>query len=129
MKIGLVQLAGILAIGSASTEATTAGLETFRKEVERCNVLGIPNLVFHPGSHVRSGAEAGMRRIARNMNRVLDDIVDNSVTLCLEATAGTGDNLGRTFEELAQIMDMIDDAGNQPFQPFHQALKRHLDSI
>ena len=99
-------------INLASPDRSLNGksMRAFRKEVERCNVLGIPNLVFHPGSHVRSGAEAGMRRIARNMNRVLDDIVDNSVTLCLEATAGTGDNLGRTFEELAQIMDMIDDA-------------------
>ena len=82
----------------------------FGKEVERCNLLGIPNLVFHPGSHVGSGADAGMKRIAKNMNRVLDQVADNLVTLCLEATAGTGDNLGRTFEELAQIIDLIDDA-------------------
>ncbi|MBT4100340.1 MAG: deoxyribonuclease IV [Gemmatimonadetes bacterium] len=81
----------------------------FRTETERCNLLSIPNLVFHPGSHVGSGADAGMKRIARNMNRVLDQVTDNSVTLCLEATAGTGDNLGRTFEELAQIIDLIDD--------------------
>ncbi len=82
----------------------------FRTEVERCNLLGIPNLVFHPGSHVGSGAEPGMKRIAKNMNRVLEQVADNAVTLCLEATAGTGDNLGRSFEELAEILDLIDDA-------------------
>lgn len=81
----------------------------FKVEVERCNRLRIPHLVFHPGSHVGSGAEGGMTRIALNMNRVLSEVPDNQVTLCLETTAGTGDNLGARFEELAQIIDLIED--------------------
>ena len=81
----------------------------FKIEVERCNLLKIPNLVFHPGSHVGSGEEAGMNLIACNLNRIGDDIPGNSVTLCLEATAGQGTNLGYRFEQLAYIIDLIDD--------------------
>jgi deoxyribonuclease-4 len=80
----------------------------FKVEVERCNLLKIPNLVFHPGSHVGSGEEPGLELIARNLNRLCDEIPDNTVTLCLEATAGQGSNLGYRFEQLAYIIDRVD---------------------
>ena len=80
----------------------------FKIEVERCNLLKIPNLVFHPGSHVGSGEEAGLDLIARNLNRLFDDVIDNDVSLCLEATAGQGSNLGHRFEQLAYIIDRVD---------------------
>ena len=83
--------------------------QSFRQEVERCQVLLVPNLVFHPGSHVGSGADAGMARISASINRLFDEIGgDTEVTLCLETTAGTGSNLGSTFEELAQIIDGVE---------------------
>ncbi|MCB2231111.1 deoxyribonuclease IV [bacterium] len=80
-----------------------------KEEVERCNTLKIPNLVFHPGAHVGSGEEAGIARIAENMNRILSEVTDNTVTLCLETTAGQGTTLGRTFEELASMIDLVED--------------------
>jgi deoxyribonuclease-4 len=82
--------------------------KSFEEEVRRCNRLEIPNLVFHPGSHVGSGEEAGMDRIGENLNRALDQVADNKVTLCLEATAGQGSNLGYTFEQLAGIIDRVE---------------------
>ena len=83
---------------------------SLRGEVKRCNRLQIPNLVFHPGAHVGSGAEAGMDRIAENLNRLFDEVPDNTVTLCLEATSGQGSVLGSTFEELAHIIDRVDNS-------------------
>ena len=83
--------------------------EAFRIEVERCNRLRIPNLVFHPGSHVGSGESAGLDKIAANLVRILDEVSDNEVTLCLEATAGQGTNLGYSFEQLAQIIGGVGD--------------------
>ncbi len=83
--------------------------QSFRQEVERCQVLLVPNLVFHPGSHVGTGADAGMARISASINRLFDELgSDTEVTLCLETTAGTGSNLGSTFEELAQIIDAVE---------------------
>ena len=81
---------------------------SFVEEVERCNLLRIPNLVFHPGSHVGSGEEVGLDRIVCNLNRTFEEVSDNSVTLCLEATAGQGTNLGYCFEQLAHIIDWVD---------------------
>ena len=81
---------------------------SLRGEVKRCNLLQIPNLVLHPGAHVGSGSEAGMDRIAQNLNRLFDEVPDNTVTLCLESTSGAGSVLGGSFEELAYIIDRVD---------------------
>jgi len=79
-----------------------------KEEMERCELLKIPNLVMHPGSHVGSGEEAGIEKIAENINRLFDALNDASVTLLLEATAGQGTNLGYSFEQLAEIISKID---------------------
>ncbi len=81
---------------------------SLKEEMERCNLLKIPNLVFHPGAHVGSGEEAGMDRIVSNINVMFEELSDNSVTLCLEATAGQGSVLGNTFEQLAYMIDRVE---------------------
>ncbi len=78
-------------------------------EMERCQVLKIPNLVLHPGSHVGSGEEVGLNRIARNLNKLFDELPDGTVRLLLETTAGQGTNLGYTFEQLACLIDQVED--------------------
>jgi deoxyribonuclease-4 len=82
---------------------------SLKEEMERCNTLKIPNLVMHPGSHVGSGEETGLSKIAANINKLLAELKDNTVTLLLETTAGQGSNLGYTFEQLAQIIDQVED--------------------
>ena len=99
----------LINLASPDKALNAKSYKAFMTEVERCNLLGIPNLVFHPGSHVGSGEDAGLDRIARNLNRLLDQMPDNEVTLCLEATAGQGTNLGYRFEQLAYIIDRVDD--------------------
>lgn len=99
----------LINLASPDPELHEKSYLSFREEVERCQVLHVPNLVFHPGSHVGSGADAGMTRISGAINRLFDEVgADTDVRLCLETTAGTGDNLGATFEELAQIIDGVD---------------------
>jgi deoxyribonuclease-4 len=79
----------------------------FFEEMQRCDLLGIPTLVMHPGSHVGSGEDAGLKRIAEAFNRMFETDPDGSVTVCLETTAGQGTNLGYRFEHLAHIIDMV----------------------
>ena len=81
---------------------------SLREEMERCNLLKIPNLVMHPGSHVGSGEEAGMARIVEHINRMFDELDNNDVTLLFESTAGQGSNLGYRFEQLAQMIDGVE---------------------
>jgi deoxyribonuclease-4 len=82
--------------------------DAFFEEMRRCDFLNIPSLVMHPGSHVGSGEEVGLKRIASAFNRMFEADPDGRVTVCLETTAGQGTNLGYTFEQLAEIIDMVE---------------------
>jgi deoxyribonuclease-4 len=83
--------------------------DSFKEEMERCNLLKITNLVIHPGSHVGSGEEVGLNTIAANLNKVLTELKGNIVTICLETTAGQGSNLGYTFEQIAYLIEKTED--------------------
>jgi deoxyribonuclease-4 len=73
-------------------------------EVERCEALGITDLVTHPGAHVGSGEGAGLRRVAEGLDEVHRRTRGVSVVVDLETTAGQGTCLGHTFEHLGQIL-------------------------
>ncbi|MHC4521097.1 MAG: deoxyribonuclease IV [Planctomycetota bacterium] len=98
----------LINIASPDKELNKKSYLSLKEEMERCEVLKIPNLVMHPGSHVGSGEEKGMKAIARNINRLFSQLKDNHVTLLLETTAGQGSNLGCTFEQLAYIIDRVE---------------------
>jgi deoxyribonuclease-4 len=83
--------------------------EAFKIELERCDMLKIPHLVMHPGSHVGSGEEVGLKRIAAAFNELFGRLPDSKTKVCLETTAGQGTNLGYKFEQLAAIIDMVED--------------------
>ena len=61
---------------------------------------------FHPGSHVKQGAEAGIELIAGLLNEVLRP--QQTTTVLLETMAGKGTEVGRTFEELAAIIERVE---------------------
>jgi deoxyribonuclease-4 len=78
-------------------------------ELDRCDQLGIPYLVSHPGAHVGSGVDAGLARVAESINQIHAERPDGKVMLLLETTAGQGTTLGRTFAELAEILARLAD--------------------
>jgi deoxyribonuclease-4 len=61
---------------------------------------------FHPGSHVKQGAEIGITYIADLLNKVITP--EQTTTILLETMAGKGSEVGRTFEELRAIIDRVD---------------------
>ena len=73
-------------------------------ELERCEALGVSWLVLHPGSHVGSGEEAGMARVAQGLGEVHAATPGFRAQILLETTAGQGSSLGHTFEQLARII-------------------------
>jgi deoxyribonuclease-4 len=79
----------------------------FRAELQRCEALGIPFVVTHPGSHVGGGEEEGLRRVVRAIDRLHRDLPGLAVRTCLETTAGQGTNLGAPFEHLRRILDDV----------------------
>ena len=70
----------------------------FRDELDRCELLGVPYLVTHPGGHMGSGVEAGIARVAEAINRIHAERAAGTTTILLETTAGQGTHLGRAFE-------------------------------
>ncbi len=82
-------------------------MESFFHEMERCEKLRIPYLVFHPGAHVGSGEKAGLKKIAQSINVLLKRGKGFKVSLLLETTAGQGTTLGYKFEHLADIIKMV----------------------
>ena len=76
---------------------------TMREDLERLEHLPGAMLNFHPGSHVRQGAEVGVRLIAQLLDEVLTDDIHTPVLL--ETMAGKGSEVGRSFEELRAVMD------------------------
>ncbi|MED5078479.1 deoxyribonuclease IV [Geobacillus stearothermophilus] len=96
----------IINIGNTVNLDTFAlGVDFLRAEIERTEAIGASQLVLHPGAHVGAGAEAGLRQIIRGLNEVLTR--EQTVQIALETMAGKGSECGRTFEELAYIIDGV----------------------
>jgi len=98
----------LINIASPDEPLNRKSYRSLKEEMERCETLKIPNLLMHPGSHVGSGEEVGMNKIAENINRLFDELSNNHVTLLFETTAGQGTNLGYTFEQLAYMIDRVE---------------------
>ena len=78
---------------------------TLLDEMDRCEILAVPHLIVHPGSHVGKGPAPGLRRVSASLDFVHKRRPKAGVRILLENTAGQGSVLGRTIEELATIRD------------------------
>ncbi|MBC1357679.1 deoxyribonuclease IV [Listeria booriae] len=96
----------IINIGNAvKPETFELGVTFLQSEVERTAALGAKQIVLHPGAHVGEGAETGIKQIIKGLNESLKP--DQNVQIALETMAGKGTEIGRTFEEIAAIMDGV----------------------
>lgn len=98
----------LINLGHPEDEGREKSLNAFIDEVQRCELLGLDRLNFHPGSHLKKISEDEcLAKISEAMNITLDKT--NGVSLVIENTAGQGSNLGWKFEHLAQIIDKVED--------------------
>lgn len=79
--------------------------ETFADDLQRMEYTPGNYYNFHPGSHVGQGAEVGIQKIAEILNDVLTE--EQSTTVLLETMSGKGSEVGRNFEELREIIDLV----------------------
>lgn len=91
---------------AAREELRDFARETFRDDLKRMEYTPGNYYNFHPGSHVGQGAETGIRKIAEILNDVLTD--DQSTTVLLETMSGKGSEVGRNFQEIRNILDLVD---------------------
>ena len=98
----------LINLANPDEEAHAKSMASIMDELKRCMALGLDKLNFHPGSHLRLlTPQAACERVAQSMNQALAQT--QGVTLVVENTAGSGGNLGSTFEELRTILDGVDD--------------------
>lgn len=98
----------LINLASPDGEKLEKSRKSFLDEVNRCRQLGLTMLNFHPGSHLNViSEEEGLDRIAESINIVLSQT--DGVTAVLENVAGQGSNLGYSFQQLAHIIDNVED--------------------
>ena len=96
----------LINLGTSKEEQAAKSVKAFTEELRRCDVLDIPWVVIHPGSHGGDGIEAGLESVVNNLDKVFEGAgKDSRVKVLLETTAGQGTGLGSSFGELAWIVD------------------------
>jgi deoxyribonuclease-4 len=101
MRVVLAHDSYLINLASPDKALSKQSIRSFTAELERCEFLGIPYVVSHPGNYM-DDRERGLRRNAANYTRCLNQ-VPGQVMVLLEGTAGTGTSLGSSFEELAAL--------------------------
>ena len=90
---------------SVNEETRSNGLEMLRQDMERMEFVPGHYYNFHPGSHTKLGAEKGIELIAKGLNAILRPEINT--TILLETMAGKGSEVGKSFDELQQIIDRV----------------------
>ncbi len=91
---------------SANSETRNNGLDMLKKDIEKMEMLPGHYYNFHPGSHTGQGADAGIEQIAEGLNKAL--FPEMKTTVLLETMAGKGSEVGKNFEELKKIIDLVE---------------------
>jgi deoxyribonuclease-4 len=95
----------LLNLASPDPAAWAQAVSAFTDELERAEALELSCVVIHPGSHMGVGVEVGLRRVTAALDETLGRTAGYRVKVALENTAGGGNSLGRTFGELATLID------------------------
>ena len=91
---------------AAKEELRTFARETFADDLRRMEYTPGNYYNFHPGSHVGQGSEIGIQKIAELLNDVLTE--EQTTTVLLETMSGKGTEVGRNFEELRKILNLVE---------------------
>ncbi|MGH7813249.1 MAG: deoxyribonuclease IV [Candidatus Binataceae bacterium] len=94
----------LLNLGAPDEALRKKSVAAFIDELERCETLGIPFLIAHPGAHVGSGEEQGIKTISRSIDETQAACKGFASKIALEITAGQGSTLGYNFAQMGQII-------------------------
>ncbi|MCM3628828.1 deoxyribonuclease IV [Paenibacillus glycanilyticus] len=97
----------IINLGSYKEDTFELAVRFLQEEIRRTDYIGVRNIVLHPGAYTDKDAEYGIARIAEGLNEVLEGTKDTNVNIALETMAGKGTEIGRSFEEIASIIDKV----------------------
>jgi deoxyribonuclease IV len=81
--------------------------KAFRDEIARAELLGVNALIFHPGAHLKTGVDSGVKTLAESLTGAFEEYPEGTVRLLVENMAGQGTTLGSTLEELKGVLDLV----------------------
>jgi len=96
----------LLNLASPKKDFYEKSVATLRSTVDAACAIGAEAVVFHVGSHLGTGFDAGLERVAPALAQALERCNDTT-WLCMENTAGTGGTIGRSLEELAALFEAL----------------------
>ncbi|HHT54957.1 MAG TPA: deoxyribonuclease IV [Acholeplasma sp.] len=99
----------IINLANPSEEKRSFAVEFLTKEIQRTDAMHVNQIVLHPGSAVGLDRPQAIKWIAEGINQVIENTKESKVRIALETMAGKGNEVGRTFEELAEIISLIND--------------------
>ncbi len=95
-------------LAATDSELKKRSITTIADDLKRCEILGIDFLVVHVGKAMGTDEKSALRRVAENINRIFR-LVPNRVKILLENTAGMGSEIGYRFEQIAEIIEQVED--------------------
>ncbi|MWV44398.1 deoxyribonuclease IV [Paenibacillus sp. HJL G12] len=97
----------IINLGSYKPNTFELAVSFLQEEIRRTHAIGVKNIVLHPGAYTDKDPDYGIERIAEGLNEVLDGTNETEVHIALETMAGKGTEMGRTFEEIARMIEKV----------------------
>jgi deoxyribonuclease-4 len=98
----------LINIASPDRKKHSMSARALKQELIRSSALKIAYCILHPGAHMDDTMDAGIQKIADTLNDIFEQTSGKSTRLLLETTAGQGTIIGHTFEQLARIMEKIE---------------------
>lgn len=98
----------IVNLAQQDSEKFNFAVKFLSDELRKTDLIGAKYMVLHPGAHVGSGSHIGINRIASGINQMLDLTSEYNSVIALETMAGKGTECGRNFEEIAAIINQVD---------------------
>ena len=95
----------LINLGGPDPRKLALSRKAFIEEMERSELLQIPYIIFHPGSHMGKGDDYALKTIAESLDYTIESRANCKSILLLENTAGQGSNVGYKFEQLRRIID------------------------
>lgn len=98
-------------LGTRDAAVRAKSRSAFVEEIRTCQRLGIRALVMHPVGDADADEDAVLDRVAASLNAVFEKVHDEGTRVLLETTAGQGANVGYRFEQLARIIEGVEQEG------------------
>ncbi|WP_300277707.1 deoxyribonuclease IV [Peptacetobacter sp.] len=93
-------------LAAANDDTYDFAKKIIKEDIKRMDSIGVEYICFHPGSHVGSGVETGIKKIVDGLNQAITG--EENITVLLETMSGKGTEIGRNFEEIKAIIDGVE---------------------